>query len=191
MGIPDVVRSRAELALWRGDPLEAVQLLAPLLGYADDESANQATAVIPSTALYPGTVGWLLVLLARAAADAAEAAPGRRVELQETTRDAAKHHPGTFDADGFPGDRAAHGQFEAEQARLHKKATVDLWTRAARDWDRVQRPHDAAYCRWRAAQLALKCGHGTVATKLLRRAAHDAREHVPLAAASAATPEWA
>jgi hypothetical protein len=189
-GVPDVVRSRAELDLWRGDPLEAVQLLAPLLVDPDDESANRATSVVPSTTLEPGTVGRLLVLLARAAADAAEATPQRRVELQEITRDAAKHHPGTFDAGGFPGDRAAHGQFEAEQARLHKKATVDLWTRAARDWDRVQRPHDAAYCRWRAAQLALKSGHGTVATKLLRRAAHDAKEHVPLAAAIAATPGW-
>jgi hypothetical protein len=186
-GVPDVVRSRAELDVWRGDPLEAVQLLAPLLVDPDDESANQATSVIPSTTLEPGTVGRLLVLLARAAADAAEAAPARRIELQETTKDAAKHHPGVFDADGFPGDLAAHGQFEAERARLHNKATVDLWVQAARDWDRIQRPHDAAYCRWRAAQLALQGGHGTVAAKLLRRAAHDAREHVPLAATIAAT----
>jgi tetratricopeptide (TPR) repeat protein len=187
-GVPDVVSRRAELALWRGDPLRAVELVAPLLGHAGEESTNQATAVIPSTTLHPGTVGRALVLLARAAADAAEAAPQRRVELQETTSEAAKHNPAIFDADGFPGDRAAHGQFEAERARLHKKATVDLWVQAARDWDRVQRRHDAAYCRWRAAQLALESGHGTVAAKLLRRAARDAMEHVPLAAAIAATP---
>ena len=187
VGVPDIVRSRAELALWRGDPLEAVQLLAPLLVDSDDACANQATSVIPSTTLELGTVGRLLVLLARAAADVAAAAPGRRVELQETIRDAAKHHSGVFDPGGFPSDLAANGQFEAEQARLHKKATVDLWVRAARKWDGVQRPHDAAYCRWRAAQLALKSGHGTVATKLLRRAAHDGTQHVPLAASIAAT----
>jgi hypothetical protein len=186
-GVPDVVRSRAELALWRGDPLEAFQLLAPPLVDPDDESANQATSVIPSTTLEPGTVGRLLVLLARAAADAAEAAPQRRIELQETIRDAAKHHAGVFEADGFPGDLAAHGQFEAERARLHRKATVDLWVEAARDWDRIQRPHDAAYCRWRAAQLALESGQGTVAAKLLRRAAGDARTHGPLTAAIVAT----
>jgi len=186
--VPDVVRSRAELDLWRGDPLEAVQLLVPLLVDPDDEPANQATSVIPSTVLTPGSAGQMLVLLARAAADAAEATPQRRVELQEITRDAAKHHAGVFDAEGFPGDLAAHGQFEAERARLHKKETVDLWVQAARDWDRIQRPHDAAYCRWRAAQLASKDGHGTVAGNLLRRAAHDARAHVPLAAAIAATP---
>jgi hypothetical protein len=189
VGVPDVVRSRAELALWRGAPLEAVQLLAPLLVDPDVvESANQATSVVPSTTLEPGTVGRLLVLLARATADTAEAAPERRVKLQETTRDAAERHPGVFDVEGFPGDRAAHGQFEAEQARLHKMATVDLWVQAARDWDRVHRAHDAAYCRWRAAQLALQSGQGTVATKLLRRAAVDALEHVPLAAAIDVTP---
>ena len=112
VGVPDIVRSRAELALWRGDPLEAVQLLAPLLVDSDDACANQATSVIPSTTLELGTVGRLLVLLARAAADVAAAAPGRRVELQETIRDAAKHHSGVFDPGGFPSDLAANGQFE-------------------------------------------------------------------------------
>jgi hypothetical protein len=95
---------------------------------------------------------------------------------------AAKHDSGFGTAAG-----TAQGQFEAEQARLDKKATLDLWIRAAGDWDRVQRPDDAAYCRWRAAHLAQKSGHGTVAAKLLRRAAHDAKEHVPLAAAIAGT----
>jgi tetratricopeptide (TPR) repeat protein len=186
-GVPFVLQSRAELALWRGDPLTAVELLAPLFGYADPESADQGTGVIPTTILDPGTVGWLLVLLARAAADAAGAAPQRRIALQETVRDAVKQHPDVFAPGGFPCDRAAHGQFEAERARLHNKDTVDLWVEAARDWDHIQRPHDAAYCRWRAAQLALRGGQGTAAAKLLRRAAHDARQHVPLTAAIDAT----
>ena len=119
-GVPELVRSRAELALWRGDPLRAIELLAPLLGYADDEPANQATGVIPSTTLMPGIVGWLLVLLARAAADAAEGAPERRVELQETTRDAAKHHPGIFDVDGFPA---------TEPRKVSSRRSRPAWTR--------------------------------------------------------------
>ena len=49
------------------------------------------------------------------------------------------------------------------------------------------RPHEAAYCRWRAAQAALRDGQGTVAARLLKRAAADAREHVPLSQAIAAT----
>ena len=48
-------------------------------------------------------------------------------------------------------------------------------------------PHDAAYCRWRGAQVALATGQGTVAARLLRRAARDAREHVPLSTAIAET----
>ena len=57
------------------------------------------------------------------------------------------------------------------------------WTLAASAWDKLTRPHDAAYCRWRAGQAALATGQATVAVKLLRRAATDAREHVPLLAA--------
>jgi hypothetical protein len=57
---------------------------------------------------------------------------------------------------------------------------VDLWVAAATEWDRINRPHDAAYSRWRAAQVALATGQATMAATLLRRAARDARENVPL-----------
>ena len=52
-------------------------------------------------------------------------------------------------------------------------------------WDKLGRPHDAAYCRWRRRQAAIADGQRTIAERLLRRAARDAREHVPLAAAIA------
>ena len=39
----------------------------------------------------------------------------------------------------------------------------------------------------RAARVALAQGQGTVAARVLKRAARDAREHVPLSAAIAAT----
>ena len=58
---------------------------------------------------------------------------------------------------------------------------------AASLWDWLTRPHDAAYCRWRAAQCALRDGQGTIAVRLLKRAAADAHEHVPLSRAIAAT----
>jgi hypothetical protein len=72
-------------------------------------------------------------------------------------------------------------------ARLRGTAAVEHWTRAAADWDGAQRPHDAAYCQWRGAQVAMAQGQGTIAARLLRRAALNAREHVPLSAAIAAT----
>ena len=68
----------------------------------------------------------------------------------------------------------------AERSRLAGEASVEQWVEAAGEWDRLARPHDAAYCRWRAAQVALATGRGTVAGTLLERAARDAREHVPL-----------
>ena len=77
--------------------------------------------------------------------------------------------------------------WEAELARLEDTGSVDQWARAATGWDRLTRPHDAAYCRWRAAQVALREGQGTVAARLLKRAATAAREHVPLSHAIAAT----
>jgi len=67
------------------------------------------------------------------------------------------------------------------------RPSTELWAEAARRWDGLHRPHDAAYCRWRGAQSALGIGHGTIALRLLRRAARDAREHVPLSEAIART----
>ena len=75
----------------------------------------------------------------------------------------------------------------AELSRAAATDSVDDWARATRLWDRVPRPHDAAYARWRAAQCALREGQGTVAARLLKRAAADAREHVPLSEAIART----
>ena len=77
--------------------------------------------------------------------------------------------------------------WEAELARLEDTETLAQWARAASGWDGLTRPHEAAYCRWRAAQVALREGQGTVAARLLRRAANEAREHVPLSGAIAKT----
>ncbi|MBD3944310.1 ATP-binding protein [Nocardioides ganghwensis] len=77
--------------------------------------------------------------------------------------------------------------WNAERARLLTQDTTDLWTVAAAAHDRVNSPHDAAYCRWRAAQCALRDGQGSLAGRLLTRAASDAREHVPLSRAITAT----
>ncbi|WP_107764849.1 ATP-binding protein [Nocardioides terrigena] len=75
----------------------------------------------------------------------------------------------------------------AELARASGEDAVEDWVRAAALWDRLTRPHDAAYCRWRGAQAALRDGQATVARRLLERAAADAREHVPLHRAISAT----
>ena len=73
----------------------------------------------------------------------------------------------------------------AELARCDGSGTVDHWVRTAASWNKLARPHDAAYCHWRAARVAQREGQGTVTTRLLERAATEAREHVPLSAAVA------
>jgi hypothetical protein len=83
--------------------------------------------------------------------------------------------------------RAHLATAEAEMARIENDHDPLPWTRAASAWDMLQRPHDAAYCRWRAAQAALRQGQATVAARLLKRAATQAREHVPLSRAISRT----
>jgi len=83
--------------------------------------------------------------------------------------------------------RAYLATAEAEVARAFGRHDPGPWTRVASAWDVLTRPHDAAYCRWRAAQATLREGHGTVAARLLKRAAAGAREHVPLSRAITTT----
>jgi hypothetical protein len=75
----------------------------------------------------------------------------------------------------------------AELERIEGHPTVESWTRAASAFDRLTWVHDAAYCRWRAAQAARADGRGVLAARLLTRAAADARTHLPLARAIAET----
>jgi hypothetical protein len=169
--------SRAELArcvarnhLWLGQPEAALDCLLPVI---DEAVAADALA----------SMGPLLVLTASAAADAieklpSEAAEQRRRELLtrlQTARDRVSSDPL---AAWRRGTLAA--SWAAELARIEGTATVDVWLTAAAGWDDVDRPHRAAYCRWRAAQVARRSGQAATAGKLLRRASRDAREHVPL-----------
>ena len=100
---------------------------------------------------------------------------------------AGARHPFTTTtrADG-PAQAAS---WQAETARLAGQPALELWATAAARGNSLSRPHDAAYCRWRGAQVALATGQGTIAVRLLRRAAREAREHVPLSTAIAETTE--
>ncbi len=126
---------------------------------------------------------------ARAAADlgvAAGPATRRRLETRLTGwRQAAG---ASLFTGPVPADAAAHGLvWSAEHSRLWGRDTAQEWLGAAASWDALERPFDSAYCRWRAAQVALRDGRGTVAGRLLGRAARDARKHAPLRDAIAAT----
>ena len=129
---------------------------------------------------------WMAFLvLARAAADTRTPSGGRPSEEDTTALEDLEDMRRRARLDPLGAQRSSAGvaaglAWEAELARARGTDTVDQWSRAAVAWGHLGRPHAAAYCRWRAAQVALREGRGAVADRLLRRAAADAREHVPL-----------
>lgn len=162
--------SLAEVDLWTGDAGDTFRRLVGVIREAAPTEAARDT-------------GPALARAARVAADRGDvrATPVLTSLLASCSTDPfGGEHPAV---DGHAWSRTWH----AEIARLRGDQTVDDWVAAATKWDDLTRPHDAAYCRWRAAQVALRQRHGTVAARLLKCAARDAREHVPLSAAIAAT----
>jgi tetratricopeptide (TPR) repeat protein len=175
----EAAEKAATVDLWCGRPQLALDRLARVIGDA---------ARLPAAA----HLGADLALIARAGADLADAARAPH-DTRHQVRDRLERLLAEVVADPFALSgcflaRPAHGAaWAAETARLVGRPSLDLWDEAAARWDRIGRPHDAAYCRWRGAQLALTTGRRTIAQRLLHRAAHEAREHVPLSAAIAAT----
>ena len=165
-----LVVPRAEALLWMGRTGTAVELLTELL----ERTLDADTVTI---------AGHAFVMLARATADARDSGPSEDAtrHLLALRRDAMVDPlgPGTV-----PATRPACTiQWESELARVALRDTVDHWVRTATQWKLIGRRHDAAYCRWRGAQVALRQGQGTLAARLLRKAATDASEHVPLSEA--------
>ena len=157
---------RAQVELWTGRPSRALETVGALL----DE------LVVMDEVVYAAPY---FLLIARASGDATDiqhsdsAVRRRRARRLHDMRAHAVRDPLAND----PGHSAT---WLAELERIAGTAKVEHWAKAATEWDRLSHPHDAAYCRWRAAQLALAAGQGSVAARLLRRAATDAGEHVLL-----------
>ena len=162
--------------LWQGRPEEAWTALYPAI---DEEVVSPRVADC-----------WLpFVTLARAAADRSADGRNGSASLKAILLDLRER--AVTDPLG-PGRapivrRAATAQWDAELARIERLDKVEQWSRAAAEWTALHSPHFGAYCRWRAAQAALRDGQGTVATRMLERAAADAREHIPLSNAIAET----
>ncbi|HEU4337500.1 MAG TPA: AAA family ATPase [Nocardioides sp.] len=167
-----VVNVRALGDLWRGLPAQAL----------DRIGTGIAGETVTSWSPYTGS---LLCLAARAAADVAEADPTRRAALaarlsgwqQQWSTDPLAPEAAHAAAP------AARSTWRAELARLHGVPRLEHWVGAAEQWDLVGRPHEAAYARWRAAEVALRDGRLQLAHRLLRRSHAQARGHVPLLAA--------
>jgi hypothetical protein len=176
----------AQVELWCRQPQRALDLL---LADLDRRVSAGDPAPGPET----------FMLTARAAADVVTLTDGSARQRQ---RDAFLRRLRQVRAatDELPVDNcvtadvsrpATEAAYAAEMARLADRQIVEVWVVAATEWDKINRPHESAYCRWRAAQVALAAGQASMATTLLRRAARQAREHVPLLAAIAATGQAA
>jgi hypothetical protein len=173
-----VVNYVAAIDLWSRIPERAFVLLQEFL----DEIVETEIG---------GLSGPTFVLAARAAADLAER-DGRPGVARDHHRSALgrlrERAPESLFRSTKRADGPATGEsWRAETARLSGVASIPLWTHAASEWDKIDRPHDAAYCRWRGAQDALTMGEGRTAQRLLHRAAQQAGEHVPLATAISET----
>lgn len=170
----DLVNYAALVDVWGGTPRRALTLVEELLHDSIDSIAASL-------------VGQSFVLAARAAADVVE---GERLEDSVRSRyhrellrlcDRATVSP--FTTNGRAEGPALEATWLAETARLLRRSSLQLWAAATTAWDELGRPHDSAYCRWRAGQAAMVAGQGTIALRLLRHAGRDAGEHVPLSTA--------
>ena len=169
---------QAELDLWSGQPEHALMVLEQALEDA-----------LPTDMLM---IANLLRWHARAQADRLKtsqaAAPERRRVVQQMEAMVAGTRSSPFAAPNRDVSvPACATTWRAELARSAGTGSVELWVSAATEWDRIARPHDAAYCLWRAASLAFRQGQGTTATRLVRRAAPKAVTHAPLKQAIAST----
>jgi tetratricopeptide (TPR) repeat protein len=161
------------------------ELWAGLAASAETRLARAAAFLLPTDAA--ATAAPLVCQQARAAADLAsarECGAGERRQVLDRLRTLvaeAREDPFGHRSVGTAAPAYA-ATWAAETARVAGTETVAGWAAAAGGWDRLARPHDAAYCRWRGARVSVGTGRGTIAARLLRRATVDAREHVPLSA---------
>ena len=78
---------------------------------------------------------------------------------------------------------------EAERSRLEGRSDPERWQAAATAWERLERPFDAAYARFREAEALLADGAPRQQAETVLRAAHQTT--VALGAATAAARDRA
>jgi DNA-binding CsgD family transcriptional regulator/tetratricopeptide (TPR) repeat protein len=184
IGSLDASRERAqraaELALWAGQPAEAL---------------TEVRRVLPSFKDPEPTIfcGRLLAAGMRASADLAERARARRDEpaamAAVTAADDLASWTGQVTASPFtdhpyvasiPAERAT---WDAERTRVAGESDPATWGRAAQAWQNLGCPHRAGYALWRQAEAQLNSGQPPPeAAPSLRAAAAAADGHAPLLA---------
>jgi DNA-binding CsgD family transcriptional regulator len=177
----------AEFLLWAGRPQETVGKCRELL----DEAIQATGGDVSHDPLLP-LLAPLLNLAVRGCADLAEQGRATRdAQLLAAAReqaDALTAIRGRFTPEPFAaGTRggiaeAAAPLWEAEWSRVRDDSSGEVfWQQAAVAWDRLRKPHQAAYAQFRHAEAALRSrGPKNAAGESLRLAAMRAKEHQPL-----------
>jgi len=158
--------------LWNGKPGEAMDVVL------------DAVLRLEAVGGHGRHAGLLLSVGARAAADLAQegerdTAAAALARLDEL-RNAMPFDP-FADSDTLPRAAADRHQWKAERSRAEGRADPDSWLAAARTWESLAMPHDAAYCWWRAAQSLAATDAGKDALRDALHAAHRLADgHLPL-----------
>lgn len=175
------LRLLPRVALWGGDPALALDRIEPALSLLSGCALEQYC-------------GELFALGARAAADLAGTARARRdAEAERTALAAADRLVAALGRMGgrpftdhqflatIPGDRA---DWQAELLRVRGVPEPDAWAQAAAIWQRLGRPHRAAYALLRQAEAQQATSRNPAAAgDALRAAAEAASGMAPLTAA--------
>lgn len=160
--------TEAELALWRGVPIDARAAAARGL-----EQLARSEEHAHGIALCWFGLWAEADIATRARATRDEDAVKEAVALGEALLMKAQELQGPEGPLGPPTGPWADGvvpTLEAERIRLAGDADPKVWRRAAENWDALGDPFRAAYCRWRAAEAALVTGARAEAAGDLREA---------------------
>jgi DNA-binding CsgD family transcriptional regulator len=168
---------RGVIDLWAGRPHAALDRIKCAMPRVGELSYRRFTAEILSTAM-------------RACADIGEAARAHRdgagehaarMSAEDLVNAHAAMRPDPFAAHPFYVTAGAHGAtWAAELTRVAGTPDPHGWAAAAAAWTELQRPHRAAYARWRQAEALLVGGRVSEAGDCLRDAAVAAHNHAPL-----------
>ena len=164
---------------WRRELLEVAAELHVLRGCrAEAAAAVEEALALTEQAGEPRSAGPLLLSGLRSAADAAEHARAVRdaaAEAAARTAGESLHaralalDPCPFDVGrgALPEAGALATARDGELGRLRGSADALAWTRAADAWRRLERPYEAAYAQWRAAEALFAAGDGAGAAASL------------------------
>jgi DNA-binding CsgD family transcriptional regulator len=164
LGIYDV--SLAELALWERRWIEAERAVRDALARATSGEAAQLRV-------------WFCTKGLRARAELAALAHARHdVDAARTWVAGAEQLVGVAraaaaDAAAITPNAAGWlALAEAEHERARGVARPELWSEAARGWERLERPPIAAYCQWREAEALVAVGSSRTEAGAPLREAH-------------------